>query len=167
MRAALSVTSRRTLTAVVAGFALVGTACNATTRTVTTDIAVDPGVMVDPPAPDFAPDQGAPDQPDDQGATVVERNPDVTNGSPVAWEKVSFDRESQTLSVYWWSGVEPCTALEDVVVTFDDDQVEVTVLEGSPPEAATMSCIAMAQYKTISVELAEDPGDRRFVDGSQ
>lgn len=121
-------------------------------------------------------DEPAPDGPlpveegggvDDEGATFVEPHPEAQGSQPVMWDKVSFDRETLGLTVYWTSGVEPCTVLDEIVVEVRDADVLVTVMEGAPPEAAAISCIMMAQTKRHTVTLDEDPGDRPFVDGAR
>lgn len=164
MHPVVSLSARRGLVVAMTALALVGTGCRAI-EVASGDGVANP-VMVDPPVAVPAPGQEPKVDPDAQGATEVERNPDAQSVQPVAWEKVSFDRANSQLQVWWWSGVEPCTALSDVTVEFRDDDIVVTVLEGMPPEAAAMSCVAMAQYKTYSVALSEDPGSRPFVDGA-
>lgn len=156
----------RRLAVGLALLAMTATACRGGTVEVV-DAVAEPPVMVDPPAPGGPPpDMGAPDQPGEDGAIQVEPHPEAQGAQPVAWERVSFDREAQALTVYWTSGVEPCTVLDRVDVEYGDAEITVTVLEGAPPEAATISCVMMAQSKKFTVDLDEDPGERRFVDGA-
>ncbi len=158
----------RPFVAALAVLALTGSAC--LTRSVDQgfDVAAPepvpmPPELVDPPMPGGPPDTGGGQ---DGEAQMVEQRDDIENPTPTPWERTSWQRESQELTVYWTSGVEPCTAFAGLEIEYRVDEVVVTVLEGAPPEAAAISCIMMAVQKQFTIVLDEDLGGRRIVDGA-
>ena len=57
----------------------------------------------------------------------------------------------------WWSGIEPCTALDSVVVRRDRRTIFITVREGTPPGAGNIACIDIAVFKATIVDLGAMP----------
>lgn len=110
-----------------------------------------------------------PDQepPGDGGARQVEPQGNAIDPRPVDWESAEIDRDAMTITLTWWSGVEPCTILDRIDIHYADDVVTVTVWEGLNPDAAAMTCIAMAEQKQATVSLEEDIGQRTLVDGAE
>ncbi len=166
-------TTSRRLTAVLAVLALAGTACLRTevARVEQLEAVEEPpplppeAIPVDPPRGGQGGDPG-PDGGTGEAQEVTLRD-DVEDPRPVQWESAAYRRDANEVTLRWWSGVEPCTVTADVVVDYLDDAVVITVLEGAPPEAATMSCIAMAVEKTYTVALSEDLGERQIRDGAR
>ena len=113
-----------------------------------------------PPAPDEEP-------PGRNGPRQVEPQGNAVDPHPVDWESAEIDRDTLTITLTWWSGVEPCTILDRVDVDYGEDVVTVTVWEGLNPDAAAMTCIAMAEQKQVTVSLEEDIGPRTLVDGAE
>ena len=63
------------------------------------------------------------------------------------------------LTAMWWSGIEPCTMLDSVLVRRDGSTISITVREGSPPNAGTVPCIDIALLKGTLVDLGSlEPG---------
>lgn len=94
----------------------------------------------------------------------VEPRPGMDDPRPVGWE--SAETAGRTVTVNWWSGVEPCTVLDRVEVTETPDAVTITLFEGSDPEHPGEACIMIAQAKSTTVELDARVGKRRLVDGA-
>jgi hypothetical protein len=57
----------------------------------------------------------------------------------------------------WWSGIEPCTGLDSVVVRHEASTILITVREGSPPNSGNMACIDIAVFKATLVDLSNLP----------
>jgi len=110
-----------------------------------------------PPATQPGPDLG--------GATLVQPRPGMVDTHPIAWEEADIAADDRTLTVFWYSGVEPCAVLDSVVALEGADDVAVTVIEGRDPEAGDVACIDIAQYKATTVVLDTPLGDREVVDG--
>ena len=55
----------------------------------------------------------------------------------------------------WWSGVEPCTILDSIVVDKADATYTVTIREGSSPQE--IACIAIAEQHTTEFEIPDVP----------
>jgi hypothetical protein len=53
----------------------------------------------------------------------------------------------------WWSGIEPCTGLDSVLVKRDGGTIWITVREGTPPDAGNIACIDIAVFKATIVDL--------------
>ncbi len=71
--------------------------------------------------------------------------------------QTSVDGSRLSVTVAWWSGVEPCNVLAGVDVTRDGDKVTLTVREGA--SRLGVACIEIAVYKATIVDLGElDPG---------
>lgn len=69
----------------------------------------------------------------------------------------AVDGRSVTLAIDWWSGVEPCSILDSIVVATGDGSFAVTLREGRGPEE--VACIAIAEQHRAFVELGElEPG---------
>lgn len=105
------------------------------------------------------------DQPDPSTAKAVEPVEGLQNIRAVGWESIEVDPADQkTVTVYWWSGVEPCNVLSEVAVDYADDAITLTVMEGtSDPDAA---CIEIAEYHVTTIVLDEEVGPRSILDGA-
>lgn len=93
-----------------------------------------------------------------------------TRGTPraVPFESAEVGPDDRTVTVRWWSGVEPCTALADVRVEETAEAVEITLLEASVhPDAEPIACIEIAQAKQHAVQLAEPLAGRSIIDGAR
>ncbi|MBO3745769.1 hypothetical protein J5X84_06765 [Streptosporangiaceae bacterium NEAU-GS5] len=85
----------------------------------------------------------------------------------VAWTKVTPSGDGHTLTVVWWSGVEPCYALDRVEAHETDDAVTVTVYEGRDKTQPDAACIEIAVEKSTEVPLKKPLDGRKVVDGAR
>jgi hypothetical protein len=52
----------------------------------------------------------------------------------------------------WWSGIEPCSVLDSVVVERDGNTITISAREGSQP-GQPVACIDIAMYKGTRIDL--------------
>lgn len=126
----------------------------------------DTPVSGDPCPPEGCSDDGssgaAPDEPEGRLVRPAGRD-GLANVMPIGWDRTSGRR--RTLTVHWWSGVEPCHVLAEVDVVERRRKVVITLYEGSAdPDAA---CIEIAEALRTRVRLERPLGDRTVVDGAQ
>jgi hypothetical protein len=96
--------------------------------------------------------------------SLVEPQPGQENVRPIRWE--SYEADGRTVTIAYWSGVEPCAVLDHVEVEEGDKRVTVTLFEGNSPSDEDVACIEIAVFKGTVVELSEPLGDRKVVDGA-
>ena len=101
-----------------------------------------------------------------QGAQKVEPTPGMSDVSPRAFDKVVVGDDDRTLTIYFWSGVEPCYVLDHVDVDYGPGAITVTLFEGHDASAGDVACIEIALIKKVVVQLDEPVGDRRVDDGA-
>lgn len=97
---------------------------------------------------------------------IVEPQPGAVDPKPLAWESAEAVGDRSTLMVAFYSGVAPCTVLDRVEVAETGETVVVTLFSGTAPGAQRKTCIAIAQYQAVEVELDGPLGDREVVDGA-
>jgi hypothetical protein len=100
------------------------------------------------------------------GAQKVEPTPGMSGVSPRVFDKVIVGDDDRTLTIFFWSGVEPCYVLDHVDVDEGPRAITVTLFEGHDVSAGDVACIEIALLKKVVVPLAEPVGDRRIVDGA-
>jgi hypothetical protein len=100
------------------------------------------------------------------GAQKVEPTPGMSGVSPRIFDKVVVGDDDRTLTVFFWSGVEPCYVLDHVDVDEGPGAITVTLFEGHDASAGDVACIEIAVLKMVVVQLDEPVGDRRIVDGA-
>jgi hypothetical protein len=145
--------------------------------TIEDPVAVDPGVcgekVVEGSGPDasvsFTPCPG--DEPPvvtdpDQGAQLVEPTPGMADVRPHIFDHVVVRDDGTSVTVFFWSGVEPCYVLDHVDVDEGPDAITITLFEGYDASAGDVACIESALLKTVVVELDGPVGDRPIVDGA-
>ena len=126
-----------------------------------TTVAGAPG---DPDQPiSSSPGQDGP--PGGGGPQTVTPRPGMADVHPVAWRRSTADGSSVTVRFY--SGVEPCNVLDRVEVAETDASVTITLYEGSDPARPGAACIELAVLKAVTVELDRPLGDRRLIDGAK
>lgn len=92
---------------------------------------------------------------------MVLAHPGQADVHPVGVVKleVAVSGQRAALRAMWWSGIEPCTMLDSVVVRRDRSTISITVREGSPPNAGNVACIDIALLKGTLVDLGPlEPG---------
>ena len=90
------------------------------------------------------------------GAKPVVPRPGVAvNVHPVAAESLAARVEGSTIIVTatWWSGVEPCTILDSIVVDTGDGTYTITLREGSSPQE--IACPAIAEQHVTGFEIPD------------
>jgi len=100
------------------------------------------------------------------GAQKVEPRPGMSDLYPRAFDKAVVGDDDRTLTIFFWSGVEPCYVLDHVDVGYGADAITVTLFEGHDASAGDVACIEIALIKKVVVHLDEPVGDRRIVDGA-
>jgi hypothetical protein len=86
-------------------------------------------------------------------AVPVEADPTLQDPQPVPFDHVTVGPDGTTLVVYFWMGAEPCTGLYGVEAKPIEDGIDLTILVGSPQDAASMTCIAIAELRSTVVTL--------------
>lgn len=109
------------------------------------------------------------DQPVDQGphATSVLPRPGMTNVAPIAWIKGDVADDGTTVTLRFWSGVEPCYVLDHVDVRYEAGSVIITLFQGSDPSGGDVACIDIAELKQTVVALDQPIAGRPIVDGAR
>ena len=100
------------------------------------------------------------------GAQPVEPRPGMDGVAPIPFDKVVVGDDDRTLTVYFWSGVEPCYVLDHVDVEENAGAITITLFQGSDPNVTNVACIDIALLKKVTVQLDEPVGARRIVDGT-
>jgi hypothetical protein len=99
------------------------------------------------------------------GAQLVEPTPGMAGVRPNVFDHAVVG-EDGTVTVFFWSGVEPCYVLDHVDVDYGAKAVTITLYEGHDPDAGDVACIEIALLKKVVVPLDEPVGDREIVDGA-
>lgn len=153
------------LTALLAVLAIAVAACSPATADDTPDTTPPPAAEA--PAPETpveetpAPDEPMP-VPGDDGSDITYRPIDVEDGLvgdghvPGGGELVSVD--DRTITVGFWMGVDTCYGIDrvDVAETETKVTVDITVKARSLDQV----CIAIAEARSVTVELAAPLGGR-------
>jgi len=137
------------------------------------DQPVDCGEQVSGTGPDatvsFTPCPGAdepvPADPYD-GAQPVEPGPGMAGVAPIPFDKVDVGPDDRTLTVFFWSGVEPCYVLDHVDVEENAHAITITLFQGHDPNAGDVACIEIAMLKKVEVRVDAPVAGRRIADGA-
>jgi hypothetical protein len=144
------------------------------------DDTIDQPVVVDPPPCGEPSDGTDPDTPvsscpvDEEPRTTdpgddaepVEPRPGMIGVAPIPFDHVDVGTDDRTLTVFFWSGVEPCYVLDHVDVQEGPTAITITLFQGSDPEVTNVACIDIALLKKVVVQVDEPVGARRIVDGT-
>lgn len=101
------------------------------------------------------------------GAKVVIPRPGQLNVRDVAADSLAARVDGSTIVVTatWFSGVEPCSILDQVVVTKSQGSYAITLREGNGPEDVV--CIAIAELHKTEIAIPDvAPGTYRITDGT-
>jgi hypothetical protein len=102
----------------------------------------------------------------DAGAQLVEPTPGMADARPHAFDHVVVAGDGRSVSVFFWSGVEPCYQLDHVDVAYGAETITITLFEGHDASAGDVACIEIALVKEVVVSLDEPVGGREIVDGA-
>ena len=97
---------------------------------------------------------------------IVEPTPGMDNVGQTAFDTATIGDDDTTLTILFWSGVEPCYVLDHVDVSYGADAVTVTLFQGSDPNAGDVACIDIALQKQVTITLDEPLAGRAIVDGA-
>jgi hypothetical protein len=122
-----------------------------------------PDVPVSTPGDVEPPSDVPPEQP-----AVVEPRPGMADTYPRPFETATIGDDDRTLTIDFWSGVEPCYVLDRVDVRYRPQAIVVTLYEGHEPSDDDDGpvCIEIAMLKRVIVELDEPVDGREIVDGA-
>jgi hypothetical protein len=123
----------------------------------------DPDVPVSTPGDVEPPSDVPPEEP-----AVVEPRPGMADTYPRTFETVTLGDDDRTLTIDFWSGVEPCYVLDRVDVRYRPQAIVVTLYEGHEPSDDDDGpvCIEIAMIKRVIVELDEPVDGREILDGA-
>jgi hypothetical protein len=82
----------------------------------------------------------------------------------VPWDEARAS--GRTVTVLYYSGVEPCNVLDHVTVADRPGKVVITLYEGTDRSKGDVACIEIAERKGVRITLDSALGDRRLVDGA-
>lgn len=122
---------------------------------------------IPPDAPVTSPPDGGGAPPADGDAKIVTPQPGQIDVHPVSAETLlaTVDGRAVSVTIDWWSGVEPCSILDSIVVETGDAAFAITLREGRGPE--DVACIAIAELHRTTVDLGElAPGTYTIRDGT-
>jgi hypothetical protein len=100
------------------------------------------------------------------GAQPLRPRPGMAGVHPLSFDEAVVNDDGTSVTIFFWSGVEPCYVLDHVVVEYGKDAITITLFEGHDASAGDVACIEIAQLKTTVVQLDQPVGDRVIVDGA-
>ena len=154
--AAMDVIPRRVRsTAVLLALAVALAACSVGPAT-STPPSVAPSASAPPDSPVTAPpiDPSVdPSAPPVGAKPVLPKPGQAVNVHPIAADSLSARVDGSTILVKatWWSGVEPCTIFDSIVVDQGEGTYTVTLREGNSPQE--IACIAIAEQHVTEFEI--------------
>jgi hypothetical protein len=102
----------------------------------------------------------------DDGAQLVEPTPGMADTRPHAFDHVVVNDDGSSVTIFFWSGVEPCYVLDHVDVDEGPGTVTITPFEGHDTVAGDVACIDIALLKKVVVQLDGPVGNRTIDDGA-
>lgn len=103
----------------------------------------------------------------DDGAKLVVPRPGQLDVRDVQADSLTARADGSTIvvTVKWFSGVEPCNILDQVIVTKGDGSYAITLREGHGPEE--VACIAIAELHKIEMAIPDvPPGTYQITDAT-
>ena len=101
-------------------------------------------------------------------ASPVVPQPGQEDVHPIAWDKADVSKNGDTVTLSYWSGIEPCSVLDHVDVAYTTKTVTITLFEGHAPTGGTpVACAEIAMLKSVSVTLDQPLAGRTIVDGAK
>ncbi|GAA0627233.1 hypothetical protein GCM10009547_33470 [Sporichthya brevicatena] len=130
---------------------------DADTKSSTSGGKADPGTPPDAPAGKMR---------GDAPAVALTPKAGQANVRGITWDRYEMI-DSDTVRIYFMSGVEPCSVLDSVKVVYAKEVIRIAVFEGSDPKQPNAVCPALARFAYTDVDLKEAVGDREVVDDQQ
>ena len=100
------------------------------------------------------------------GPQIVEPTPGMANVRARPFDAATVGDDDRTVTIDFWSGIEPCAVLDRVAIDYGPRDVTVTLFEGNDPDAGDVACIEIAVQKQVVVVLDEPLDGRTIVDGA-
>jgi len=100
------------------------------------------------------------------GPQIVEPTPGMANVRARPFDTATVGDDDRTVTIDFWSGIEPCAVLDRVDVDYGSDDVTITLFEGNDPYAGDVACIEIAVQKQVVIVLDEPLDGRTLVDGA-
>jgi hypothetical protein len=100
-------------------------------------------------------------------AQTVVPTPGMDGVHPTSWIKAEPNADGSSVTVRFWSGVEPCYVLDHVDVAYGTHDVTITLYQGSDPSAGQVACIDIAMLKQVVVQLDQPLDGSQLVDGTR
>jgi len=97
---------------------------------------------------------------------IVVPRPGMADVRPTAFDTATIGDDDRTLTIVFWSGVEPCAVLDHIDLAYGTDAVTVTLYQGSDPSAGQVACPEIAVQKQTTVVLDEPLAGRSILDGA-
>jgi hypothetical protein len=82
------------------------------------------------------------------------------------FDTATIDDDDRTVTIAFWSGIEPCAVLDHIDVAYGTGVVTITLFQGHDPNAGDVACIEIAVLKQTTVTLEEPLAGRAIVDGA-
>ena len=86
--------------------------------------------------------------------------------APIPFDKVVVGPDGRTLTIFFWSGVEPCYVLDRVDVEENPARSRSRSSRDTIRSAVSAVCIDIALLKKVEVQLDAPAAGRRIVDGA-
>ncbi len=113
-----------------------------------------------------APDAPAGKMRGDAPAIALTPKPGQANVHAITWDRYEM-LDSDTVRIYFMTGVEPCSVLDTVKVIYAKEVIRVALYSGSDPRQPDAVCPALARFAYTDVDLKETVNDREIVDDQQ
>ena len=97
---------------------------------------------------------------------VVVPTPGMADVHARPFDTARVGDDGRTVNVDFTSGVEPCSVLDHVDVSYGPDAVTITLFEGHDPAAGDVACTAIGVFKRTIVTLDHPLDGRAIVDGA-
>jgi hypothetical protein len=97
---------------------------------------------------------------------IVEPMPGMADVHPIAFDSAKVGEDDRIVTIDFVAGVEPCSVLDHVDVSYAADAVTITLFEGHDPDAGMVACPAIAMFKRTIVTLDQPLDGRAIIDGA-
>jgi len=138
--------------AVATGSLVVASMASATAPPPDTPVASAPGSGIPTPSPDTP--------------QIVQPTPGMSDVRPTAFDTATIGDDDRTVTIAFWSGIEPCAVLDHIDVAYGTAAVTITLFQGHDSNAGDVACIEIAVLKQTTVTLDEPLAGRAIVDGA-
>jgi hypothetical protein len=93
--------------------------------------------------------------------------PGMVDVRPQPFTSATVGDDDVTVTVTYWTGIEPCAVLDHVDVAYGPSAVAVTLFVGSDPTADNVACAEIAVLRSTTFTLDEPLAGRSIDDGAK